>query len=191
MLKQNYKIYDSQTSMCSDECWKDSKTKSNEEISNYYTYNTNFAPCNEQKVKLPDFYLDHENLRPNRNWGHVENSDQLKCDNVDVYNNLVNNKELMTHDKCKLQIFERLFTACPSIRGSEGDISKELDVISGSDTNTLRCKKTIMEQPLYKFDPLLDCVKEVQNPKHIVPEWVNGGEDTRSYINRLNYNKKC
>ena len=41
-----------------------------------------------------------------------------------------------------------------------------------------------------KPEPLLDFIKEVQNPDHIVPVWVNGGEDTRSYINRLNFNKK-
>ena len=41
------------------------------------------------------------------------------------------------------------------------------------------------------FMPLLDCVKDVQDPDNIVPKWVNGGEDTRSYINRAEFNKHC
>jgi hypothetical protein len=32
-------------------------------------------------------------------------------------------------------------------------------------------------------------LENIQNPDNIVPLWVNGGEDTRSYINRFNFNK--
>jgi len=41
------------------------------------------------------------------------------------------------------------------------------------------------------FIPLLDCVKDIQHPDNIVPVWVNGGEDTRSYVNRSEFNKLC
>jgi hypothetical protein len=77
------------------------------------------------------------------------------------------------------------------IKGSQGDINKELDIISGTNTDPFNSKKTIMELQINKPAPLLDFMKEIQNPDHIVPTWVNGGEDTRSYINRLNFNKKC
>ena len=48
-----------------------------------------------------------------------------------------------------------------------------------------------MEEEMNNMMPLLDCVKDVQNPENIVPIWVNGGEDTRSYINRAEFNKNC
>ena len=34
-------------------------------------------------------------------------------------------------------------------------------------------------------------MKDIQDPDNIVPSWTNGGEDTRSYINRMDFNKKC
>lgn len=179
------KIFNTQNSVCSDACWKKSKDLYNDEIGNYYTYNNNFVDCKSPNVRMDDFYLNHENLRGRPGFGLVES-----C-LVDEYNNLVNNNELMTHDRCKTQIFERLFTACPSIKSSLGDIDKELDVMSGSDTNPFKCKKSIMELPTYQFIPLIDCVKEVQNHEHIVPPWINGGENTRDFINRQNFNKKC
>ena len=46
-----------------------------------------------------------------------------------------------------------------------------------------------MELSTNKFIPLLDCVKEVQNPEHIIPSWTRGGEDTRSYINKVKFSK--
>jgi len=178
------KIFDTQNSVCSDECWKKAKDNYNDEISGYYTYNNNFVKCEEPNVRMPSSYLEHENLRGRPGYGL---SDPCL---IDIYNNLVKNNELMTHDRCKIQIYERLFSACPSFKNTGGDINKELDIIAGTDTNPYRCKKTIMEQSTYKFIPMIDCVKEVQNPDHIVPNWIRGGEDTRSYINRVNFNKK-
>ena len=48
-----------------------------------------------------------------------------------------------------------------------------------------------MEKELNYAYPLVDCLKDLQNPDHIVPEWTNGGEDTRSYKNRAEFNKRC
>ena len=38
--------------------------------------------------------------------------------------------------------------------------------------------------------PLIDFMKEIQKPENIVPQWTNGGEDTRSYKNRAEFNKR-
>jgi hypothetical protein len=84
------------------------------------------------------------------------------------------------------------------MKGSMGDINKELDILSashssfyesGGENKSFSCKKTIMERQINQPIPLVDCLKDIQNPEHIVPIWTNGGEDTRSYINRLNFNK--
>ena len=46
-----------------------------------------------------------------------------------------------------------------------------------------------MEQELRIGYPLIDCLKDLQNPDNIVPSWENGGADTRSYKNRAEFNK--
>ena len=178
-------FFNKQNNICSDDCWRLSKDNYNNNISSYQIYPTNLVECKTPNVRMPDFSLDHLNLRGRPGYGLVES-----C-LVDQYNNLVSNSESMTRDKCRLQLNGRLFTGCPSFKGSIGDINKELDILSGSDTNPFKCKKTIMENQIKHPIPLVDCMKDIQNPEHIVPNWVNGGEDTRSYINRLNFNKKC
>lgn len=185
MNKRDNNMFNTNNSVHSDECWKLSKDAYNDSINKYYIYPTNDTKCEPPKVRMPDFYLDHDNLRGRPGYGLVD-----PC-TIDEYNKLVNNDQIMTHDKCKNQIFERLFQSCPMIKGSQGDINKELDIISGTNTDPFNSKKTIMELQINKPAPLLDFMKEIQNPDHIVPTWVNGGEDTRSYINRLNFNKKC
>jgi hypothetical protein len=112
---------------------------------------------------------------------------------IDTYNNLVKNDEMMTRDKCKIQLFSRIFTGVPQLKGCGGDIMKELDILSGTDTTSGNlnsvCKKSLMEIQIKHPIPLVDCMKDIQNPDNIVPIWINGGEDTRSYINRFNFNK--
>ena len=48
-----------------------------------------------------------------------------------------------------------------------------------NDTNQNKCKKNIMENELRIGFPLVDCLKDLQNPDNIVPAWTNGGDDTR------------
>jgi hypothetical protein len=176
--------FDKQNNMCSDACWEESKNYGNNKINDYYTYSTQFVDCIEPNVRLPEFMYDHVNLRGRPGYGL---SDPCLIDN---HSSLINNKESLTRDRCKLQLFSRLFNACPSMKGSLGDIEKELDILSGSDSGLYDCKKTIMEKQIKQPIPLVDCLQDIQNPEHIVPIWTNGGEDTRSYINRLNFNKQ-
>jgi len=63
------------------------------------------------------------------------------------------------------------------------------DVIGSVETQNGICNKQIMEKTTNQFVPLLDCVKQIQNPEHIVPTWTRGGEDTRSYVNKQKYNR--
>lgn len=49
--------------------------------------------------------------------------------------------------------------------------------MTGSDTNNGN-RKTLMEQQIRYPTPLVDNMKDIQNPDNIVPLWVNGGEDT-------------
>ena len=179
-------FYDKQNNICSDSCWQQNKNNGNKKISEYQTYATQLVDCQEPNVRLPEHMYDHINLRGRPGYGLVE-----PC-LVDEYNKLVGNKESLTRDKCKIQLFTRLFKDCPMLKGQHGDIEQELDVLTGTDTslfgnnennNSLNCKKLIMEQQIKQPIPLIGCMKDIQNPNHIIPIWTNGGENTRNYIN--------
>ena len=178
-------FFDKQNGICSDSCWSDYKNSGNNKIIDYNTYDksTQLLDCESSKARVPEFMYDHPNLRGRPGYGLAD-----PC-LIDTYSEIVKNKDLMTHDKCKIQLNSRIFTSCPQMKGSTGDIEKELELLSGTDTNTYRCRKTLMELQLKHPIPLVDCMQDIQNPEHIVPMWINGGEDTRSYINRLNFNK--
>ncbi len=60
-------------------------------------------------------------------------------------------------------------------------LKKKLDLLSGSDTNVFKYQKKYYGKKKKRIGyPLLDPLKELQNPDNIVPQWTNGGEDTRS-----------
>ena len=185
--------FDNQNNICNDTCWQEYKNFQNDKIMNYSTYDksTQLLDCESPNVRVPSFMLDHPNLRGRAGYGVTD-----PC-LVDIYNDLLKNDNLMTRDRCRVQLSERIFTSAPQLKGSSGDINKELDVLSGSDTSSgamgginMSCRKTLMEQQIKHPIPLVDAMKDIQNPNNIVPNWVNGGEDTRSYVNRQNFNKQ-
>lgn len=190
-FKTDKTYFESQNNICSDLCWMDYKNHGNEKIINYNTYEnySQLIPCENPNIRIPSFMFDHPNLRGRAGYGVAD-----AC-LIDNYNNLVKNDELMTRDRCKLQLFSRIFTGVPHLKGCSGDINKELDLLSGTDTSsgsgssTSSCRKSLMELQINYPIPLVDCMKDIQNPDNIVPIWVNGGEDTRSYINRTKFNK--
>lgn len=183
--------YDMENNMCSDSCWQQNKNIQNEKINDYYTYQTQLMECQLNKVRMPDFIYDHINLRGRPGYGLAD-----PC-LIDNYSELINNKESLTRDRCRIQLFKRLFDACPGLKGSSGDLTRELDILTGTDTSFYvagqtddgdskyinSCKKGIMEQQINQPIPLIDCLKDIQNPEHIIPIWTNGGENTRININ--------
>lgn len=185
-MKNNISFIE-ENNISSDKCWRVAKDMWNREISDYSLYpnQNNYTKCTNPNIRIPDFHYDHINLRGRPGYGL---SDDCLIDN---YSGLRNDPNILTQDRCPVQLYERVFQGGPSLKAIERDINKELDVLSGSDTNPFRCKKTLMELPTYKFTPLLDCVRDVQDPQHIVPQWIRGGEDTRSYVNRAEFNKNC
>mgnify|MGYP000001518520 FL=1 len=177
--------FDGSTNICNDGCWKVAKELHNKKIEGYNIYPNNPVDCTSPHVRMSDMYLNHTNLRGRPGYGLAD--DCL----IDNYSSLRNHPSMLTHDKCKIQLFSRIFTSGPNLRCGKTHIGKELELIEGEDTNTVKCRKQIMEEEMNNMMPLLDCVKDVQNHENIVPIWVNGGEDTRSYINRAEFNKNC
>ena len=196
-------FFDKQNNICSDSCWEEAKNYGNDKINSYYTYSTQMIDCDAPNVRMPEFIYDHVNLRGRPGYGVAD-----AC-LIDNHSKMINNVDGVTRDRCKLQLFTRLFSAPPLLKGQLGDINSELELLAGNDSGFsdggynvsnssngtgarfggYGCKKKIMEQQIRHPIPLVDCMKDIQNPEHIVPIWTNGGEDTRSYINRLNFNK--
>jgi hypothetical protein len=177
-------LYDNTTTLISDECWKNSIDFNNEKINNYATYYNNTAEVRKETGTFPDLALEHINLRGRSGYGVTD------AYLVDKYSDIITPES--TSDRCSIQLLERTFAGGPRLRKMKGDMDKELDILSGSDSrkNGLNCYKgELMETNMNNFMPLLDNIKEVQNPENIVPIWVNGGEDTRSYINKLKFSK--
>jgi hypothetical protein len=174
--------------VCSDDCWKKAKDHNNTQINNYMLFDTNFVECKAPNVQMPTFYFDHVNLRGRSGYGL---SDDCLIDN---YSKLRNDTSASTRTRCPVQLLERTFQSPPSLLRGKGDISKELDVLSGSDTNYLQadasCKKSIMEKQTYHNIPLLDVMSDIQNPNNIVMDKPIG-DDTRSYINRQKFVNNC
>tara|TARA_Y100000389_G_C17471316_1_gene531430 strand:- start:214 stop:810 length:597 start_codon:yes stop_codon:yes gene_type:complete len=180
-----------ENNICSDRCWREAKDIRNTHIDNYYHYNNNFVDCKHKQVRMPQFHLDHINLRGRPGYGFTE-----EC-TVNTDSDLRNDPSRMTRDRCNIQLNHRLFQGVPHLRPG-GDFSKELDIKGGSDSDQLLpnyygCKKGIHEQATYHPTPLLDCVAQVVNVDNTVAQDWNkkGGQDTRSFINRKNFLEKC
>ena len=190
------KIYNANVHLNSDTCWKNAKDMNNSILEQYSLYNNDTSRKDKEYGSMPDFLLDHVNLQGRPGYGVSD--DYL----VDTYSSLRVNKEAMTRDRCPIQLLTRTFAGGPRLTGKTGDIYKELDLLSGSDTRTIpaksggvdsknqiKCNKSIMEQTTNQFMPMLDCIKDIQNPDNIVQGWQRGGVDTRSYVNKVKFDK--
>lgn len=180
-------MYNTTTTLNNDNCWLNAKDNVNNELEKYALYNNDSAKENKPFGSLPTFSIDHINLRGRPGYGLAD--DYL----VDVYSQLRNDEGSMTRDRCPAQLNTRIFKGGPRLRGQTGNIHRELDILSGSDTRMLPAascsNKALMENSTYKFPPLLDYIKEVQNPNNIILEGPRGGDDTRSYLNKVKYNR--
>lgn len=182
-----------------DNCWMNSKEGNNKEIEQYTLYYNNNAKEKKQIGSLPSVATNHVNLRGRPGYGLAD--DYL----IDTYSSLRNNKDIMTRDRCPIQLESRIFHANPLLKGQSGNIDRELDILSGSDSRSIRnptksnadettelamrCNnRTLMELQLNHFIPMLDNIREVQNPDNIIMEQIRGGEDTRSYAHKLKFN---
>lgn len=193
-------IYNADAQLNSDTCWMNAKDNNNNQVEKYALYYNDNSRVDKEYGSLPNIAYDHVNLhgRP----GYGVSDDYL----VDVYSSLRNNKDGMTRDRCPIQLTTRTFTGGPKLQGKSRDIDKELDFLSGSDTrvhgnNMLRdqgndapeyqgcSSKHIMETTTNKFMPMLDCIKDIQDPNNIVPSWTRGGDDTRAYVNKVKFDK--
>lgn len=171
-------------------CAKEAKDAQNEQLENYFLYQYLPIQCKSPNMRSPEFQYDHPNLRARIGYGLADD-----CV-IDQYSSLRNDPKQLTRDRCKIQLFERIFQGCPHLKPTVEDPGDELPLQQGLSTTTiegvqLSCKKAIMEQPTYKFVPLVDCMKDIQDPKNVVEGWTRGGDPTRDYVRRKEFLNRC
>lgn len=176
--------------LCTDDCAKEARDKQNEEISGYNLYGYRPVACEDPKARFPAFSYDHVNLRGRVGFGVADD-----CI-VDRFSSLRTDPAVLTRDRCKTQLFQRIFQGCPNLKPGIADAGEELQVQQGQATTnlegvTLSCKKSIMEVQTAHIIPLLPCVASIQDEKHIVEPWVRGGDATRDFVRRQEFLDKC
>ena len=172
--------------VCSDDCAKEAKDTQNEGIFNYTLYQQLPVKCESPDVRFPKFAYDHVNLRGRPGYGVAD--DCL----VDQYSALRNDPAQMTRDRCPIQLFTRVFQGCPNLKPGVPNPDLEMPIQQGMSSGTLEgiqypCKKAIMELTTNKPVPLVDCMKDIQNPDHLVEPWVRGGDTTRDFVKRQEF----
>jgi hypothetical protein len=185
----NSRVFLDSRTVNTDCCAKEAKDNQNDEIVGYELYQYLPVECDGVSARFPQFSYDHVNLTGRVGYGLAEG-----CV-VDNYSALRNDPAQLTRDRCRNQLFTRIFQGCPNLLHGVGNPDQELNILGGSVSSDMighsGCKRAITELETYHPIPMLDCIKPVQNPKHIVEPWVRGGDPTRDYVRRQEFLQQC
>lgn len=170
-----------------DECAKEARDRQNETMTNYNVYNYfkgNTENCDQySKKEIVDLSLDTQmHIKDGygvTNMCLIDNDSKLRNDGG--WNN----------PKEKVQLFTRVFQGVPNI--NKGGLNSVVeDKVTQGELNTIKkaCDR-ISEKQFDVFTPLVPCLaNNVQNTKHVIPEWQYGGvggAPTRSYIHQQKF----
>lgn len=174
----------------SDCCAQEAKDAQNNAIYGYTSFQYLPADCHKPNMRSPDFQYDHPNLRARIGYGVADD-----CA-VDSYSSLRNDPKQLTRDRCKIQLFERIFQGVPNLKPGVPAPEKEMPIKQGISSTTLEgvqfsCKKSIMEQTTKHPIPLLDCMKDIQTADTTVEPWIRGGDNTRDFVRRQQFLQQC
>lgn len=184
-------LFQEHPSVRTDNCARMTKDSQNDRNFSFQVNNYLPVDCVSPHMRSPDVQYDHPNLRAKIGYGLTD--DCL----VDIYSGLRNAPEQLTRDRCRVQLFTRIFQGVPNLRPGMPNSDKEMPLLQGTpgsigEGTSLPCKKTLAEVDYNRFVPLVDCLKnEVQKPDNIIPPWVNGGVMTRDFVRRQEWNKAC
>lgn len=177
--------------LCTDDCAKEAKDTQNEGIFGYSVYRElPVKKCEPPQARYPEFSYNHVNLRGRVGYGYAE--DCL----VDKFSALRNDPSQLTRDRCRQQLYTRIFQGCPNLKPGVADPDLEMPIMQGiSNGNlegtTLSCKRAIMEKPMNNIIPLVSCMQDIQDPDHLVEPWTRGGIDTRDHVLRQQMLGQC
>jgi hypothetical protein len=166
----------------SDQCARECKDAQNDEIHGYAMYQHWPEACTAPHGRQPEFQYDHVNLRARVGYGNTD-----ACI-VDAYSQL---RQAPTRGKCHIQLFERIFQGCPNLRPGTANPEIESPLVQGSSGYSPCAKATFADFEL-KVTPLVPCMRDIQDPEHVVERgWVRGGDDTRSFVRRQEFLSAC
>lgn len=167
-----------------DTCAQKNKEILNNSVNDHQLYNYYFT--NDCKCEAFDDNLIDNNFVIKDGYGFASS-----CV-VDMDSELRMNTQ-MTHDKLRQQLCVRTFTGVPNVNLGGLIPNIESRLINGDDTSDIRKCDIVSEKSFipYTFYDLKPCIKEVQNPEHIVEKWTRGGEITRDWVRDNSYLEKC
>jgi hypothetical protein len=178
--------------LCSDKCATEAKDVQNEGIHGYEMYQYLPIDCDKsgKVARFPSFAYDHVNLTGRIGYGVAEG-----CV-VDSDSYLRNDQGRMTRDKCRTQLYTRIFQGPPNLRCGVVDPGEEERIVEGDSSRDLAgvkypCKRSLMELELMKPMPMIECLKSAQTAEHTVEPWVRGGDPTRDFVRRQQMLKQC
>lgn len=178
--------------LCSDKCATEAKDVQNTTKYDYEMYQYLPIECDKsgQIARFPSFAYDHVNLTGRTGYGVAEG-----CV-VDSYSALRNDPAQLTRDRCRIQLFTRIFQGGPNLRCGIVDPDAEMPILQGSGSRDVAgvqypCSRTLMELETNHPMPMLDCIKSVQTPEHTVEPWIRGGDATRDFVRRQEFLKTC
>jgi hypothetical protein len=104
----------------------------------------------------------------------------------------------LTNKKGAITLHERPYLTVPYMGRGVGNPCKESELQEGITTQERKQCNTLAGIHLpHQYTPLVDCLaKEIQDPKHIVPEanrddWIRGGYPSRQWVHSQHFDRRC
>jgi hypothetical protein len=180
------KVFDTQNRLGTDACAIDARNYQNSSINDYQLWNTYMMDCNDgEEKRLRQFMIDNPNLHYRDGYGYT-----TSC-YVDNDSEVRNNAKI-TNEKAKCQLFTRFYQANPDL--SKGRVVPNLEsrLKYADDTTQIRQCQRLTETNFNRFTPLVPCLAQtVQDPKHIVLPFNQGGESSRLIMRDSKTLQKC
>jgi len=182
-VKMANRVFELEHRIGADDCAKSVKDMQNDSIQNY-----NIFPlfptqgANDAISAVTQFSSDnHTNFRDGYGF--------LNASTVDADSSIRNGSKI-THEKFKTQLNGRVFQAVPNL-GRGGFIPNvESRLTQGEKTTEHKSCGALSEVVINRFIPMVPCLRDtVQDPKHIIPQWVWGGEPTRDTVRQEEFLK--
>lgn len=153
------------------------------QVSNHYHCDCNIPQVVNQAVDVPLLYFQN-------GYGVsgcvIDESSQLRWG------------KSKQNPKCPDQLFERPYLSVPYMGRGAGNQTLETQLLPGEPTKEKRQCNSLSGVTIENyFTPLVDHLREnVQNPIHIVPEyvqegWIRGGSNTRLIVRDIDYLERC
>jgi hypothetical protein len=178
--------FDQFARLVDDKCALVTREYQNRSIGDYMLYNSYVtSQCKKDKKEFDSFVSQNPNLRFKDGFGFL-NSCVVDTDSE------LRNGAKFTNEKEKSQLCTRWDQAVPSYNKGGLIVNVDSRMKFAEDTSAIRDCDRLTEKDYNRFIPLTPCLAQsIQNPEHIIPKWVNGGESTRAYVQENQYLEQC